>query len=511
MAKQSTSKRLIAALGSSWFFRAVLVLFGLQAAWIALSGLYPMAFDENYHLGIIRLYSDHLSPFWSAQPLHADTFGAVFRDPSYLYQWLMSFPYRFISALTDSLFVQVVFLRVINIGLFAAGLVLYRRLLLKTGASRAIVNTVLLVFTLIPVVPLLAAQINYDNLFFLMIGGLLLMTVRYDEELARHKRINSTLGTGIVILCLFGSLVKYAFLPIFAAVICYMVVRLHRTFGSFRGIWRAKLGGLSRVGRLTGVLLVAGLVLGTGLFAERYGVNTVRYHTPIPDCAQVLSVRECSAYGPWIRDHNNELRKSVTATSSPFTFAADWFYGMWFRLIFSVDGPTTGFQTRGPLYLPAWSTALFAFSGIILSVIYAGRLFRRYKAPVLALFLAVSSVYLAALWLDGYKTFLRTGIAVEINGRYLLPVLPFLMLFAALAFNQAFKRREGLKLAVGGLAVVCMLWGGGALTYVLRSNDRWYWPNAPLSRVNNTIRNDIGPLVPGYQDPLAFMKRPSLF
>lgn len=61
-----------------------------------------MAFDERLPLGIITLYAHHLSPFWQAQPAHADAFGAVFRDPSYLYHWLMSFPYRFVSIFTDN-------------------------------------------------------------------------------------------------------------------------------------------------------------------------------------------------------------------------------------------------------------------------------------------------------------------------------------------------------------------------------------------------------------------------
>ena len=79
-----------------------MALFVLQAAWIALSGRYPMAFDENFHLGIIRLYAHHISPFWSGQPAGANAFGAVARDPSYLYQYLMSFPYRLVSIFTSS-------------------------------------------------------------------------------------------------------------------------------------------------------------------------------------------------------------------------------------------------------------------------------------------------------------------------------------------------------------------------------------------------------------------------
>ncbi len=55
------SKRLISLLGSTQFFWAIVALFVVQALWIALSSHYPMAFDEDFHLGIIRLYAHHLS------------------------------------------------------------------------------------------------------------------------------------------------------------------------------------------------------------------------------------------------------------------------------------------------------------------------------------------------------------------------------------------------------------------------------------------------------------------
>src|SRR5476651_13106 len=118
----SRTRRFITVLGRPVFFRIILALLVLEAAWIALSGRYPMAFDEDFHLGIIRLYAHHLSPFWSSQPEVADRFGAVARDPSYLYQYLLSFPYRLISQFTSDQTIQVIILRFVNIGLFATGI-----------------------------------------------------------------------------------------------------------------------------------------------------------------------------------------------------------------------------------------------------------------------------------------------------------------------------------------------------------------------------------------------------
>lgn len=507
MAKQNLSKRLIALVACPKFFWGIIALFVLQAAWIALSGRYPMAFDEDVHLGIIRLYAHHISPFWSVQPGGSDVFGPVFRDPSYLYQWLMSFPYRFLNIFTDNQTTLVLWLRAINIALFAIGLALYRRLLLKTDASRAIVHGVLLIFVLIPVVPLLAAQINYDNLFLPLVGLTLLMVVNFDKELAQKKRSSPYALTGIIVLCLLTSLVKYAFLPIFITIVAYLAVRHWQVFKSFSVIWTAKKAAFKQIGLGMSLLLAAVIIISSGLFIERYGVNLLRYHAPVADCEQALSINACTAYGPWNRDHILELSKSSSAPSSPATYAYDWLYGMWFRLFFSVDGPSTSFQTRVPFLVPGFSAIAFAVAGTLAVLVYLKRLFRIYSAAVLSLFLAVTAAYVGVLWLNGYQSFLQTGVPVGINGRYLLPILPFAFLLAALAFNELCVRRDGLKLFIGSAAVLSLLWGGGGLTYILRSNNAWYWPGTPLARPNNTLKNDLGPYVPGYNHPTEFLKK----
>jgi hypothetical protein len=296
-------RRALTALSSRAFFRVVLALLVLQAVWIALSGLYPMAFDEEFHLGLIRVYAHHLNPFLTGQPPGADSLGAVARDPSYLYHYLMSFPYRLISAFTHDLAAQVLLLRAINIGLFAAGLVLWRRLLLRTRASSAVVNLSLLVFVLIPVVPLLAAQINYDNLLFGLVALALMWTLDIGSGLAARKRVNGTMLLRLVILCLLTSLVKYAFLPIFLAIAVYLAARAYGSLGGWRPVWRAVRAGLASTRRRTLILLSAAAVLALLLAGQRYGINLVRYHTPDPDCGSVLSVQHCKAYGPWYRNY----------------------------------------------------------------------------------------------------------------------------------------------------------------------------------------------------------------
>ncbi len=141
---QRVTEAIVGVLGSRRFFYVVLAFFGLSGLWVALSAVFPMAFDEEFHLGIIRVYSGHWLPFLGGQPDGADAYGAVAADPSYLYHYVMSFPYRIIALFTDNEMVQVILLRFINVGLFGLGLVLFRKVLLRAGTSPALTHGAIL-------------------------------------------------------------------------------------------------------------------------------------------------------------------------------------------------------------------------------------------------------------------------------------------------------------------------------------------------------------------------------
>lgn len=499
----SLSRRLATLLEKPRFFRFILLLLIVQAAWIALSGRYPMAFDEDFHLGIIRLYAHHISPFWNGQPTNADTFGAIARDPSYLYQYLMSFPFRLINVFTHDQTIQVLVLRALNIALFAGALELFRRLLLKSGAHRAAVHFCLLVFVLVPIVPLLAAQINYDNLLLPLTALVLLLSVNFSAALSK-RRLEAGLLAAIIILCLLTSLVKYAFLPIAMVVAAFIAVRLWGQYGSFGALWKNFRTAWRRLSRFAQASLVLLLVVSGVMFVQRYGVNMVRYHAPVPECSQVLSVKQCSHYGPWIRDYNLKIA-NFGGPRSLRTFTADWFYGMWLRSYFAVDGPATDFQTRGPLAVPAVSAAIFTVGGVIMIFLAGKRAFKKYDAAVIWLFAASVLVYTSILWLDDYQAYMRTGQPVAINGRYLLPVFLPALLIAVLASGELLKKKPALRTALAATVIICLAWGGGALTYILRSSDAWYWPSPVVRTANHAVQRGLGPITPGYRHRTEFL------
>lgn len=501
ISRKFSVQRIISVLSSSNMFRFILILFVFETLWIALTGLYPMAFDEDFHLGIIKLYAHHISPFWSSQPEAANAFGAVFRDPSYLYHYLMSFPYRLISLFSSDQTIQVIWLRLINIGLFVWGLTIFRKVLAFTGASKALINSTLLIFILIPVIPLLAAQINYDNLLFPMTGLVLWLTLKVCARLRAAKQIKIEEVLGLVSIALLTSLVKYAFLPVLLAVAVYLLIHFKRAFTNWSEFSKVFVNSWTSRNAFRSWLLIIGLFISVGLFSQRYIVNTYLYHTPIPGCSKVLNVEACSDYGPWIRDYSLNQVKSHGSTNAA-VFSENWLYGMWLRLFFSVDGPSTQYETRGALLFPAVISIVVSVTGTIFLVKYFKAIRRVYDHDTVWLFTLVSMVYVFVLWLDQFEAFRRTGQPVAINGRYLLPVLLPMMLLVALAFGQLLKTNIKLKAIFVSVTILCMFWGGGAMTYIIRSNDdgSWWWPNIYTRSVNRAVKSVLHPVMPGFYD-----------
>ncbi len=485
-------------LASDRFFKVIVGFLVISASWIALTGRYPMAFDEDFHLGIIRLYASHGLPFWSGQPAHADNFGAVARDPSYLYHYLMSFPYRLISLFSQNQMIQVLFLRAINVALFASSLPLLRRLLRRAGGSAALSNACLAVLVLIPITCQLAAQINYDNLILPLTALILLLalSIGHRPPTERPKIVLQIIALGLA-----GSLVKFAFVPIFLAIVVWLMAQ-SRPVWRRRQLWQRRSWKFAKTRR--GVLLLAAIGLLLGLSFERYGLNLIHYQDPIPNCGVVLTIDHCHFYGPYIRDYNFASNKTNHHTT-PFAFSKEWIYGMWLRSFFAVDGPASLYETRGPFVVPA-DTALVLVGFGVLGLLLSGRELWRRQRPSSSLLALVSSVYIAALWLQEYKAFRYTGFPVAINGRYLLPVLTLIVFVAASAVALRLKTSRGLKTGLLALSIGALLLGGGPLTYILRSSDYWYWPNNLTRTANHAAKHVFGPITPGFNTPTQFLR-----
>jgi hypothetical protein len=485
-------------LASQKFFYGVVAFLVLTSIWVAISSLYPMAFDEDFHLGIIKLYADVWNPFSLVQPSGPAPFGALETDPSYLFHYLMSFPYRLLTHFTSSETAIVIVLRFINIALFVAGFILYRKVLLRAKVSPAIANTVLAVFVLIPVVPLLAGQINYDNLLILIVAVVLLLTMQIREQLVEKQELATKPTFWLVLLLLFASVVKYAFLPIAAGVvfyICYEIIKaLQQNKELPKKFWNDVLC-LSWPLKITIVIFA---VLGIGLFAQRYVGNIMQHHDLVPDCAVVLDEERCSAYSVWNRDNIYANTKPDAELRGPIGYTAiDWSWGMWQRLFYTLAGPTNDYDTKQPLPIPSYM-AIVLMAGTAILLIWFGRgILREY--PVFVLFIVVGVLYIAALWLQVYQMYVYTAQPVAINGRYLIPLLPALGAIAVVAYVKFFKSIKLLQYSsiFATAVLILFLQGGSIVTYVVRSQPSWYWHDSFMQTTNQNLQKILKPLVIG--------------
>ncbi|HYH74694.1 MAG TPA: hypothetical protein VD735_01915 [Candidatus Saccharimonadales bacterium] len=487
--------KLTAFLASRGFFYGILGFFVLNALWFVFTVLFPLAFDEDFHLGVIRIYAEQWSPFLSGQPANGDAYGSLATDPSYLFHYLMSFPLRFIALFTQSETIQVIFLRLINVAIFAWSLVLYRKVLLRAKASPALTHTVLAIFVLIPIVPQLAAHINYDNVLMLLFAWLCLIVFRITESL-QQRRIDVPAILLFIIVCLFTSLIKYAALPLLVGAVIFL---LYMAFRSYRGHWRqlykgAK-GGFVRINRRTKIVLLTVLFIGLGLFAQRYVVNMVKYQSPVPDCGKVLRVDQCVKYGPWGRDHGLEQSKDKDFQPDVGYFVKEWLKGMRHRLFFAVSGAKTGFINYIELPLPVAAFTVL----VVLGVLAIGIWFRAIFAgqPFLVFFGITTLVYLVVLLLDQFGMYKQTSVPVAINGRYLLPILPVVAVIAARGFAYALAKFKAqvIQPYLAVLTILLFLQGGGMLTYLLRADTHWYWPNQTVRDINEGARKVIAPVI----------------
>ena len=483
---------LSAVFASRGFFIAVMVFFVIEALWIAFSAIYPMAFDEDFHLGIIQIYASHLSPFLTEHPANADAYGAITRDPSYLYHYLMSFPYRALTHIFDSQTQQIIALRIMNVAMFAYALMIFRRLLLRMTQSRAFTHVAIAIFILIPIVPQLAAHINYDNL--LMIGvawSCLLATDIHRQFTARHIDIRS-IGA-LVAICLLTSVVKYAFLPIFFGIFVFLAYDAVRT-GAWRLLWSGSRENIRHMAWVSRIGLLAVVLLGCVLFVQRFGINTVRYHNPIPDCDQVLSIDHCSAYGPWNRDHLLAQSKGEV-NANPAAYTLSWIKGLWWRLFFAINSPTRNYTNYPPLPFPAITALALPASILVLMIIF----WRRFLTgqPLLLFAGIVTVIYCGTLWIQDYDMFTETGQPVAINGRYLLPVLLLIAALGWRAWQLLAERWKAplLKPVAATVVLLCFLQGGGVFTFIMRSDPSWYWPNQRIIQANTDAQRVLGPII----------------
>lgn len=442
--------------------------------------IYPMAFDEEFHYGLIQIYATSIVPFGIEHTGDMAQYGAATADASYLFHYLMSFPYRVLDAIGLPDMTIVIVLRLLNVGFVVAALFVFRRAFLSAGVSGSVTNISLLLVTLLPVFTLLAAHINYDNLLLLVIAWCLLLVVRITMQVKTGGPFPVVDSLQLFAGVLIGMSIKYAFLPLALGLFIWMLwlvvvgYRRHNQtistqISSISAQWK-KLTGKRRYGLI-------GLLILSCFFATHYATNAISYGSPIPSCERVFTEDECTAYGPWNRNRNMAERKdeSFVPMSLPEYMATEWLPGMTQRLTFTVAGKTNDFETKLPL--PALVSSLIALT-IVGFLCLAAQIVRKKADWLAGLTLLLTTVYVGALAFQLYGDYVETAEPVAINGRYLIPLLPLMAVVLIRAIRELLSKVDSRIVAPISMIVLLFLIvsGAGVGTYIVLAEPHWFWP-----------------------------------
>ncbi|MBC7512307.1 hypothetical protein H7142_01440 [Candidatus Saccharibacteria bacterium] len=464
---------------SNALFYSALILFILSATYIAAGSLYPMAFDEEFHFGLIKIYAAGWFPYGIEHTGDMAQFGSATADASYLFHYLMSFPYRILAAIGVPENGIIVTLRMLNIAMVVGSISVFRRAIIESGVSKSITNIGLVFVMLIPVFIMLAAHINYDNLLLLIISWCLLTLVRITNDVRHGTSIQLH---SIVILfgaVLLGMSVKYSFLPLALGMFIWLVGLIFINIRSHKQPLKTYIVRFfkqsSLISRKNRYFLI-GLTVVSIFFASHYMTNFVEYGSPIPSCDRVFTEKECEAYGPWNRNRNYEGNKDseFKPLSYPEYMAIEWFPAMAQRLTFAVAGKTNGFQTKLPLPLLVYGLVAISTLGFFCLIFQA---IRRQLQWLTGLTAVLSFVYVGVLSYQLYGDYVNTAQPVAINGRYLLPLLPLVAVGLIDAMRRTVRSVSPTTLAL--VVIVTLIYlivsGAGVGTYIVLSEPHWYW------------------------------------
>ncbi len=478
---QNIYQKLHTFAGSKKFFWLVILFFIGNALWIAYSYAYPMIYDEYFHMEVTKIFSYQFSPLISHQPQSYDILGSLSHGGATLYHYVMSYPLRFIRLFTDSYPAQILFMRTINILLVVWGLWLFAKLFREIGIRGIYINIALLFFVLLPMVPLVAAHVNYDNMLFPLTALFFLLFSR----ILTAKKIIWTNYVWLVVLGCITSLVKVVFLPVFAASLIYLGVFMGIRYG------KAFLQQFNQSIRKTNKYVIGGIVVvfivATGAFATVYVQNVVRYHALVPGCERMLGAKRCSVNFVTKRSQDAlAVRDQVELLSLP-DYTSLWFSNM-VKFSSSID-----VRQKGG-YVPLFASVLFfTVFACLAALAYSWRSIK--KNSTWYYLAAMTAGLVVLLFLNNHSEYLKYHQPYATQPRYLLTVIPILTVMCVVAIGVALRNHRNIKLAAFIIMILLFSQGGGAVTYILRSNDADHWQNTSVTKANNAAKKILAPLV----------------
>ena len=422
------------------FFYVLLAAFVAQAVFFAAVINYKVPSDEEFHFTLTHMYASR--PILSG-PVIADQnsnfmLGDIQRLPSYMYHYLSSFYLRAVMIFSSNEAVQVFCLRLLNVFFGCLCLIALVRLLRRIGSSQLSANLVVAGLISTGMFVWVFAGITYDNL------AMLLFLVLLNQLIGLQKKLNIIPLLLSMSTALFLFLVKETYLPIVLFSFLLLVGWHMRQAGLkylFLDLWKSTCNAWTSVSTrriLIGVILL--FILTFGLFSERYIQNYVVYGKTTPACNQVHSESECIQSSIYRR--NTGQKKEFEAAKKVGggklmnigTFARQWSILIYERTFFY-----RGHQTTRPTDQSRRVAGLtMVFVGLIMVIgVWLGRSTRHYSLHFALGFITVG--YILLVFFYNLNTYHYYGYPFAIQGRYLVPVLPFVYLAIIACWQRVYR------------------------------------------------------------------------
>ncbi len=467
------------------FFIFILAIVIFQGLWYALS-FGPFLFDESRHFTFISLYSEHLNPIISIQTPAVDALGQVAREPSYLYYYIMSIPLRIIKLFTADPTIHLILLRCINLSIFVGAIILYKKAFLKMGIKEAVVNIALLFFILIPSVAPLAGVVSYD------VGALILLAIILMISARMYRRKNLVITDVVLFLstAFLSSVIKYTVLPFILGIGIALVLRLYSSGIKSQAISLRK----SFIATKTGYRIALGglLLFSIVVFVERPVQNLIQYKSLNPSCFETLPKQTAQdrCTKNYVYERNVKFLAAKPATFKPAN-PIDYFLGTW------VPGMVVSSTRQVPAvpFLPVVTG--FFYTALIFSVVVVLLAAREIlsRNRVVWIMIITSIVYIGAVYYSNYTGYVRLGQPVAVSARYLMPIIPLVLILVALSVQALFPRFKNYFSLLVLVIVIVLTQGGGLVGYVLHMQDTYYLKGNLMHGINHNTQKVLRHLV----------------
>jgi hypothetical protein len=423
---------------SKRFIPFAFAFFAVQAIIYASIFGFGIPSDEQYHFSSAQYYAQQPlleGPFTEGQsPETIRDSRHIDRNTSYFYHYALSFLIRIFEAVGIGRDTQILLLRYVNVALAVLSLFVVKRILDLLSKDKIAKNLAIALYVLTGAAVWLAGSINYDNLAMLMWLGFIWLGILFI------KRPRPNILLGLIALSLLTPITKFTYTPfMFVGLIIVLVLAWHKHQASLKQIDLKKI--LSSIKQRSTIILIVLTILCAGLFIERVGMNLVDYGRVQPRCDQTFTPAECRTNNVYNRGFeqsqkfSEEDQTSIVRDWDPFTHTGIWIYKMYNSLPWHLGHQRI--ESNNYSEVIAW-----LFAGLALVTALFSRRKISISTPLLFV-MSLSAVYISGVFLRNLETYLTVGRMNAYQGRYLLPVLAFILFFLVLLVINSYRNMSG--------------------------------------------------------------------